>query len=95
MAKRQPSTNNGSGLRDLLKGSKKADWTKVDAESIQAAIAAAARAGGAIRFGYSRDGGAYAMGIYGDGDPYTLYAPPDEDVQEILAKIENVFSELA
>jgi hypothetical protein len=51
--------------------------------------------GGALRLGYSRDGGAYAVGVYGDGDPYTLYHPPEDDIDALLAKIENAFSEIS
>jgi hypothetical protein len=51
--------------------------------------------GGALRLGYSRDGGAYAVGVYGDGDPYTLYHPPEDDIDSLLAKIENAFSEIS
>lgn len=61
-----------------------ADWASVDAEKVIRAIAAVGAAGGAIRFGYTRDGGAYAIGIMGDGDPYTEYLRPSDDVGEYL-----------
>lgn len=71
-----------------------ADWASVDADSIRRAICAAARDGGAIRFGYSSDGGAYAVGIYGDGSPYTEWIRPDENVEEVLASIEELFDDI-
>jgi len=61
-----------------------ADWSEVDGALLAKAIAAVARDGGALRFGYTRDGGAYAVGFYGDGDPFTEYIPPSEDVGEWL-----------
>ena len=61
-----------------------ADWASVDPTKIVRAIAAISRAGGAIRFGYTRDGGAYALGIMGDGEPYTEYLRPTDDIGEYL-----------
>lgn len=48
-------------------------------------------AGGAIRFGFTRDGGAFAFGIYGDGDPYTVYCSPKENVDDVLRSIREGF----
>ena len=61
-----------------------ADWSEVDGVLLSKAIAAVARDGGALRFGYTRDGGAYAVGFYGDGDPFTEYVPPSDDINEYL-----------
>lgn len=95
MAKKSSgSSSHTTGLRDSLKQTKRADWMQADPELLRSAIAATARVGGALRLGYSRDGGAYAVGVYGDGDPYTLYLPPDEDIDTLLARVENAFSEL-
>jgi len=65
-------------------GGNVADWGSVDAGIIQRAIATVAKAGGALRFGYTRDGGAYALGVLGDGDPYTEYLRPGDDVEQYL-----------
>lgn len=64
-----------------------ADWGVGDPAILQRVIAACARDGGAVRFGYTRDGGAYAIGIYGDGDPFTEYLSPREDLNEWLTGI--------
>jgi hypothetical protein len=83
-----------TGLRESVGRGKKADWQECDAEQLRSTVAASAKVGGALRLGYSRDGGAYAVGVYGDGDPYTLYLPPDDDIDALLAKIENAFASL-
>lgn len=98
MAKKQPSAAGGksqTGLRESYGRGKQADWNSADAEALRGAIAIVARTGGALRLGYSRDGGAYAIGVYGDGDPYTLYCPPDDDIDTVIARIANAFSELS
>ena len=64
-----------------------ADWSTASPALIQRAIACISRAGGAVRFGYTRDGGAYAIGIMGDGEPYTEYVRPSESVDEYLAAL--------
>lgn len=68
-----------------------ADWGSVDGAIVVDAIAAVARTGGALRFGYTRDGGAYAIGVYGDGDPYTVYVRPSESVETVLGDIADSF----
>lgn len=68
--------NRGSGV--------KADWHGVPSDLLQAVIGAVSGAGGAIRFGYTRDGGAYAVGFLGDGDPYTEYLRPSDDISAYL-----------
>jgi len=83
-----------TGLRESYGRGKQADWLTADADVLRETIATVAKTGGALRLGYSRDGGAYAIGVYGDGDPYTLYCPPDDNVDAIMAKISNAFSEL-
>lgn len=95
MAKKAGSTSRQTSLRASIVESRKADWESCDAEQLRTTIAIVAKVGGALRLGYSRDGGAYAVGVYGDGDPYTLYHAPDEDIDALLAKIENAFSEIA
>lgn len=98
MAKKQQSGATGksqTGLRESYGRAKQANWTNADAEQLRSAVAAAAKSGGALRLGYSRDGGAFAVGVYGDGDPYTLYLPPDDDIDSLLARIESAFGEIA
>lgn len=72
-----------------------ADWGTAKADEVKALIVAAARAGGAVRFGYTADQGAYALGIYGDGDtPYTEYVRPGEDLGEVLRNLTETFFEI-
>jgi len=72
-----------------------ADWTGVPADKIREAIAAAASAGGAIRFGYTGDGGAYAVGLYANGEHSTEFFTPSEDMEAALEDIRQSYEELA
>jgi hypothetical protein len=50
------------------------------------------KAGGAIRFGRSRDGGILAIGIYGIGsNPYTVYL---KDAESVVAHMKTVLDRL-
>lgn len=71
----------------------KADWTTVPSDLLQAAIAAVASAGGAIRFGCTRDGGGYAIGVLGDGEPYTEYLRPSDDVAAYFEELIHDWSD--
>ncbi len=71
-----------------------ADWSRVDAAAMRAAVARSSACGGALRFGYTRDGGAYAIGIYGLGAPYTAYLRPSDDMEAFLREIMSAFEEL-
>lgn len=89
---RGSKTHESSGLSRLLSGntdsgSTVADWSSVADKSIIRIISALTNAGGAVRFGYSRDGGAYSLGIYLGDDSETLYFKPYEDVG---AKLEEL-----
>jgi len=94
MAKRTAKNVQGESRRFRRNEVGIADYDLVDAELIRSAISAAAGAGGAIRFGYSRDGGAYAVGIYGDGDPYTEYVRPSEGLDGFLRELEESFLDI-
>jgi len=61
-----------------------ADWTSVDGDKVTAVIAAVAKHGCAIQFGYTRDKGAYCIRIVGDGEPYNEYVRPTEDIDLYL-----------
>lgn len=71
-----------------------ADWKSASPEVVTAAICSAGLAGGALRFGYSRDQGAYSIGIYGDGDYYAVYVGPSEDIDVTLREIADLFDNL-
>ena len=68
-----------------------ADYGSVDSKNLQRCIAAIAKVGGALRFGYTRDGGAYAVGVYYSGETETVYIKPSEDFDAVLSTvIENL-----
>lgn len=96
MAKQGRITNTGGSGRRLTRGNGgAADWSTVDADTLQQTIVAVSMAGGAIRFGYTGDGGAYAIGIYGDGDkPYTEYLRPGENVEAFLVDVQTTFGDI-
>lgn len=71
-------------------------WKDVKPENLVDLIAAAADAGGAVRFGTTSDGGALALGVYGDGDdPYTVYASSAEGMDEHIFGLQTVFEAMA
>ncbi len=95
MAKKDSNGNpigTSRGLRRSSSGT--ADWVSADAATLHRAVATATNAGGALRFGYTRDGGAYNVGIYGDGEPYTEYIRPDEDIDQVLRSIIELFESI-
>jgi hypothetical protein len=59
-------------------------WDTVDAGSIRMVISALTKAGGAIRFGVSRDGGALSVGVYLGDTYFTDWLRPDDDVEQYL-----------
>jgi hypothetical protein len=74
-------------IRERRKGAlqhEPADWLTADPTLVLRAIAAVARVGGALRFGYTRDGGAYAIGLYLSNDRTTEYVRPHEDINYYL-----------
>lgn len=86
-----------SYLRDSVYGkpSTPADWTNANGSSILEFIQTVSKAGGAVRFGFTRDGGTYAVGVYFEGDRATFYCRPQDDIDDfmrgLLAKLEEVF----
>jgi hypothetical protein len=72
-----------------------ADYAQANPTKLLSAIAAAARVGGALRFGYSRDGGAFAIGVYGDGEPYTDFVAGTEEIDETLEYYVELFQDMA
>jgi hypothetical protein len=82
----------GRTFRPSVEVNVTADWGRVDAEQLRSTVEVVTQFGGALRFGVTRDGGAYSLGIYGDGpEPYTVYVRPNEDLNEILAELEQTF----
>lgn len=66
-------------------------YGSVDADFLVETIECVAAAGGALRFGKTRDGTGLAIGIYGDGSPYTLYCGPGDSLSEVLSAIRAGF----
>lgn len=64
-----------------------ADWASADPQLVLNLIAAVASAGGAVRFGYTRQGDAYSVGYLGDGDPYTEFVRPTDDLAAYLVEV--------
>jgi hypothetical protein len=65
----------------------------IDAGALLACIHHVVSAGGAIRFGHTRDHGAWAIGVYGDGSkPYTEYVRGSEDINRYLANLGQFFA---
>jgi len=96
MAKKDSNFNPVGKSRGIRRpGGGVADWTSANGTTVIRAIATAASAGGALRFGYTPDGGAYAVGIYGDGAPYTEYIKPSEDMEEFLEQVIQLFETIA
>lgn len=88
------ATNNGSRLAGLGKANKPegtADWGDVDPVWIAGLIVLLQAAGGAVRFGRSRDGNVLSVGIYLDGDSVTLWLDgADTYEQQLSAVYENL-----
>ena len=95
MGKDKLEEQNRKPRRLQRRSTETADWQAADAELVKRCISAAAKDGGALRFGYSRDGGAYAVGIYGDGDPYTELVKPSEDIDAFLKDVLELFEGMA
>lgn len=95
LAEQKKSASNARKFRNKLAVTVNADWELADAEQLRSTVGAVTRAGGALRLGCTRDGGAYSIGVYGDGpEPYTEYVRPNEDLNEFLADLEQVFVSL-
>ena len=87
LSRKQRKPKEGSDPRRRVRSddTQQADWSGANFDLIAGCISRVARAGGALRFGYTSDGGAYAIGVYGDGDkPYTDYVRPHEDIDSYL-----------
>lgn len=69
-----------------------ADYEGVDWRPIVALTAALAKAGGAVRLGYTRDGGAYALGLYMGDDYATEYIRPSEDWETAIGEIADLWT---
>jgi hypothetical protein len=64
-----------------------ADWGAVSGKVLVDLVQVVSGAGGAVRFGYTRDGGAYSVGVYLDDDRETFYFKPADDIDDAIAQL--------
>jgi len=64
-----------------------ADWANADAALVHGLVCSVAVAGGAVRFGYTRDGGAYSIGLYLGDDSKTYYCNEQDGINEELREL--------
>jgi hypothetical protein len=64
-----------------------ADWGTITPSILIDLVQVVAAAGGATRFGYTRDGGAYSVGIYLDDDRETFYFKPADDIDDAISQL--------
>jgi len=76
-----------AGRSRRREGQERADLETCDMASLVALLVVAAKSGGAVRVGYTRDGGAYALGCYAGEDYATEYVKPQEDFADALREI--------
>jgi hypothetical protein len=93
----QDRKRESSAARKLLPGNKRpggsvADWHNATPEQIHRLICAVTVAGGAVRFGYTRDGGAYSIGLYLGEDSKTYYCNEAEGIDEQLQELTDHFT---
>lgn len=90
------NTNNKRIARRSAKRSDNTvNWDIVSQTVITNLIESATRAGGAIRFGGTRDNGALALGVYGDGEPYTEYFRSGSELEDFAKDLINVYNGLS
>lgn len=65
------------------------DWSTADAGHIRNLIVSFTEAGGALRFGCTRDKGAYAIGVHIGGEHNTIYVAYTEDINVRLLELQN------
>lgn len=68
-----------------------ADWRRVSARDLRELVFIASEAGGAIRFGKTRDGGALAIGLYLRDESFTVYSNPHDDLEMVFQGIAEFF----
>ena len=65
-------------------GSSVADWSNASPNLVHQLVCIVGVAGGAVRFGYTRDGGAYSIGLYLGDDSKTYYCNEADGIDEQL-----------
>jgi len=96
MASKSKARDNGSGASRLSNWRKRvesnAQFSQCTAGLLQAAVHYMAEAGGAIRFGKTRDGGAIAIGLYDGDDKRTEYLAPEDDLDIFLMDVLQLYA---
>lgn len=88
-AKRSYADKNGKtkSKRRREKDTLDVDWGGIPAAAFKDAVQCVTSAGGAIRFGYTKDNSTYTLGLYDDGDIWTEYCPSPEGVEQWLKEL--------
>jgi len=68
-----------------------ADWGGANAGLMLQLVCFVGDAGGAVRYGYTRDGGAYSIGIYLGEDSKTYYGNEADGIDELLTELVEYF----
>lgn len=71
-----------------------ADWGTITPKILVDLVQVVAAAGGAVRFGYTRDGGAYSVGVYLDDDRETFYFKPADDLDDAIGQLTEMLRNL-
>lgn len=66
-------------------------YSSLDWKILSQAIEKVTQAGGALRFGKSRDSGSFSLGVYGDGDPYTEWFRDGDELGDFLDDLGKIF----
>lgn len=88
--KKRGATNNASRLAGMGKAAAQRDrasWSEVNENVMLYLVYIVTSAGGAVRFGASRDGMVLSVGIYLDGDSVTLWLDGEGTQSEQLQRI--------
>ncbi len=68
-----------------------ADWVNASPGNLHKLVCLVASAGGAVRYGYTRDGGAYSIGIYLGENSKTYYCNEKEGIDNVLEDLTEYF----
>jgi len=96
MASKGKTRDNGAGGSRLTNWRKRiasgAEFNQCTAGLMQAAVHYMCEAGGAIRFGKTRDGGAIAIGLYDGDEKRTEYLAPEDDLDMFLMDVLELYA---
>lgn len=67
------------------------DYANCSAEALVRLVCSVSAAGGAVRFGFTKQGDGFSVGIYAWDDAKTYYANSDEEMIELLEYLNESF----